>query len=237
MKILGLDRGASFTKAVVLENKQLVYKKIITKTDFLPKYDQKIIAQDKNELDCVGQGALFLSKLNSAIVVSCGTGTSVSLAKLLQPSIHLGGTGVGGGTLLGLGKLILHTDSAEKIFSLAKTGDKTKINLTVGDILGQGIGLLPTDATAANFGHLQSDKPQDFAQALVNLIAETIGMVACLAAKTTPETKLVFVGRLSTQPLFQTYLKSVCQLFSLTPFFPDNSVYATALGAALFLRV
>lgn len=233
MKILGLDRGASFTKAVILENRRLVYKKIITQADSLPSYNQKASAQALNEFNCLGQGGLWLAKKSQAVVVSCGTGTSIVLAKKNKPSIHLGGTGVGGGILLGLGKLILKTDSAETIFSLANTGDKTKVNLTVGDILGHGIGLLPADATAANFGKIKSEKIEDLAAGLINLIAETIGMVACLAAKTAPETNLIFVGRLAANQLIQAYLKSVCDLFKFKAIFPQNAVYATAIGAAL----
>lgn len=233
MKILGLDQGASFTKAVILENQRLVFQKIITPADFLPAYDQKASAQSLNEFDCLGQGGLFLAKKSKAVVISCGTGTAVVLAKINQPAIHLGGTGVGGGTLIGLGRLILKTDSVEKIFSLAEKGRRHFVDLTVGDILGQGIGLLSPDTTAANFAKLKSQKPADLAHALIGLVAETISVTACLAAKTVNQKQLIFVGRLSTNQLIQTVITKTCQLFKLKPVFPKKAAFATALGAAL----
>ncbi|MCX6816629.1 MAG: hypothetical protein NTZ93_02110 [Candidatus Beckwithbacteria bacterium] len=240
MKILGLDRGASFVDAVIIDNKKIVFNQSVSRSEFssswldsLPSFDQKVVAQDKNELDCVCQGALFLASLTQAVVVSCGTGTSVSLAKTNQPSVHLGGTGIGGGTLIGLAKLILKTDQPEIVFKLAQTGDKTQVNLTVGDILNHGIGLLPPEATAANFGKLKSTKKEDIAAGIICLVSETIAMTSCLAAKSTQENNLVFVGRLATNKLIQNYLRQVCALFQLQPLFFPDAAYATALGAAL----
>jgi type II pantothenate kinase len=234
MKILGLDRGASSTKAVILNNRQLIFKQIISPNDSLPACEQKFCSQNLNEFECNSRGALFLTKLNSAVVVSCGTGTSVVWARKNKPVEHLGGTGIGGGTLLGLGKLILKTDSFKKILALAATGNQTKVNLTVGDVLGKGIGRLPPEATAANFGQIKSTKKTDFAAALVSLVAETIAMVACLAAKPTQETNLVFIGRLATNALIQQNLSAVCVMYNLNPLFPKDAAFATALGAALF---
>lgn len=233
MKILGLDQGASFTKAVILENQRLIWQKIITTTDSLPAHKQKASAKILNEFNCLGQGGLFLAKKSQAVVISCGTGTAVVLAKINQPSIHLGGTGVGGGTLIGLGRLILNTGSVEKIFSLAAKGQRRLVDLTAGDILDQDIGLLNPDTTAANFAQLKSQKPTDLASALIGLVAETIGVTACLAAKTVNQKQLIFVGRLATNKLIQTVITKTCQMFKLKPLFPRKAAFATALGAAL----
>lgn len=59
------------------------------------------------EFDCVGRGGLYLSGLSEAIVISMGTGTALVHAKKSSDGIttaYLGGTGVGGGTLIGLSK-------------------------------------------------------------------------------------------------------------------------------------
>ncbi|KKS79936.1 MAG: ATPase BadF/BadG/BcrA/BcrD type [Candidatus Beckwithbacteria bacterium GW2011_GWA2_43_10] len=240
MKTLGIDFGASFVDAVIFDGKKILKTWSVEKSKFTNNWLKQLTGntpvattREKNELECLGRGGLWLAKLSSAVVVSCGTGTAVVWARKNQPIIHLGGTGVGGGTIQGLGKLLLKTKTVEKIFKLAEKGDKTKVDLTVGDILGQGIGLLPPEATAANFGKLNSFKKEDLAQSLIGMVAETIGLVSSLAAGRTEEKKIVFTGRVSTNKLIQKYLSQVCSLFKLSPVFPDQAESATALGAAL----
>ena len=240
MKTLGIDFGASYVDAVVFDGKKILKTRSVEKVKFTKNWLKQLAGntlvattREKNELECLGRGGLFLAGLKSAVVVSCGTGTAVVWARENQATIHLGGTGVGGGTIQGLGKLLLKTKVVEEIFKLAEKGDKTKVDLTVGDIVGQGIGLLPPEATAANFGKLKSVKKEDLAQSLIAMAAETIGLVSCLAAGRTGEKKIVFVGRVSTNKLVQKYLSQVCDLFKLSPVFPDQAEYATALGAAI----
>ena len=57
-----------------------------------------------NEVDAVGEGAVTLAKLNKskkAIIVSAGSGTACIFAHN-NKYVHCSGTGVGGGTILGL---------------------------------------------------------------------------------------------------------------------------------------
>ena len=80
-----------------------------------------------------GLGAMYESKLAKMIVVSMGTGTS--LVKCEGDNIrHIGGIGIGGGTLSGLSRIMLKTDDVKQIANLAKEGDVSKINLLIGDI-------------------------------------------------------------------------------------------------------
>lgn len=230
MITLTVDKGASFTKAVLWENNKVV-KYFFNQA--LPKAENIIKVTPKIEFACLGKGGLYLSGLKSAVVVSCGTGTAVVWSRKNQPVVHLGGTGVGGGTLQGLGMLILKTDSVEKIFELAKKGQKEKVDLTVGDILGTGIGLLKPETTAANFGKLKSRGKADLAQALVNMVGEVIGMTACLAAGKTPEKKIVFCGLVATNKLMQEVIGGVCQMFQLEAVFPKHGGFATAIGAGI----
>ncbi len=240
MKTLGIDFGASYVDAVLFDGKKILKTWSVEKVKLTKNWLKQLVSntpmtttREKNELECLGKGGLFLAGLKSAVVVSCGTGTAVVWARKNQPTIHLGGTGVGGGTIQGLGKLLLKTKKAEEIFKLAGKGNKTKVDLTVGDILGKGIGLLPPEATAANFGKINSTRKEDLAQSLIGMVAETIGMVACLAAQKTEEKNLIFTGRVSTKRLMQKYLRQVCALFKLSPVFPAQAEYATALGAAI----
>ena len=249
MKTLGIDFGASFVDAVIFDGKKITAKKSVIKNQYSPEWLKQFPQTDRvvttggrakkklkfvNEFECLGRGGLWLAKLKSAVVVSCGTGTAVIWARKNQPTVHLGGTGVGGGTIQGLGQLLLKTKAVEEVFQLAVKGNKTQVDLTVGDILGQGIGLLPPEATAANFGKLSSIQKEDLAQSLIGMVAETIGLVSCLGASHTGEKKIVFTGRVSTNKLVQKYLTQVCNLFKLSPVFPNQAECATALGAAIF---
>ena len=76
-----------------------------------------------SEFDSIGLGGLYLSGLDEAIVASLGTGTAVVHAKKGGAITYLGGTGVGGGTLMGLSRLLLKMDSVEHISDLADEGD------------------------------------------------------------------------------------------------------------------
>jgi type II pantothenate kinase len=58
---------------------------------------------------------------------------------------------------------------------MAMNGDLTRVDLTVGDIAGGPVGIVPASATASNFGKVRSDPtPADKAAALVNMVAEGV---------------------------------------------------------------
>ncbi|MBQ2205234.1 MAG: hypothetical protein II411_05020, partial [Lachnospiraceae bacterium] len=59
-----------------------------------------------NEFDAIGYGGIILSKLDEALIVSIGTGTTIVHSNL-DKNVRIGGTGLGGGTLVGLGRAIL----------------------------------------------------------------------------------------------------------------------------------
>lgn len=62
-----------------------------------------------------------------------GTGTALVHAKGGRIE-YLGGTGVGGGTLIGLAKKMLGVQNVEIISALASEGDLEHIDLRIGDI-------------------------------------------------------------------------------------------------------
>ncbi|WP_337480368.1 BadF/BadG/BcrA/BcrD ATPase family protein, partial [Prevotella sp.] len=69
-----------------------------------------------------GLGARYETKLDRMLVVSLGTGTSI--VKCDGDDIkHIGGIGIGGGTLQGLSRLLLKTDDIKQVAALAEEGD------------------------------------------------------------------------------------------------------------------
>ncbi len=184
------------------------------------------------EFRAIGLGGLYLSGLDEAIVVSMGTGTALVHAKRGGNMTYLGGTGVGGGTLVGLSKLLLKMDSISHIQSIAKEGDLSKIDLRIGDMM-QG-GSMRADMTASNFGNVSdlADK-SDIALGLTNMIFETIGMVAIFAARSHSIRDIVLTGNLSVDPIAPRTFATLSSMFDVNFIIPENSGFGTVIGAAL----
>lgn len=87
-----------------------------------------------DEFTAVGRGGLYLSKLSEAVIVSMGTGTALVYAKSGTEPEYLGGTGVGGGTLIGLSKKALRMENVRQIEELAADGNLENVDLTISDI-------------------------------------------------------------------------------------------------------
>ncbi|MBI4361355.1 hypothetical protein HY572_06310 [Candidatus Micrarchaeota archaeon] len=187
----------------------------------------------QDEIQSIARGAHHASKKNEAVAVSCGTGTAI--VYFLQDEgfhvLHLGGTAVGGGTLEGLARAWLGVEVTE-LEKLAQTGQA--LDLTVGDIVGSGIGMVPADATASHLAKATKDaKPEDAAKSLLHLVAETIGTVASLAADKTGCNELVFTGRVAKNKAVQERIEKTTKLYGKNAHFPENGEYATAIGAAI----
>jgi type II pantothenate kinase len=186
----------------------------------------------------VGLGGLYLSGLDETIVVSMGTGTALIHAKKTgdTPSIrYLGGTGVGGGTLVGLSRQILGVDTVEHIEQLCEKGDLSKIDLRISDISDKN--LYPDmnyDMTASNFGKLSDlANKHDIALGITNMVGETIGMLAVFAARNHNLDRVVLTGNLTTLAPIRHVFENMEQLFGIRFIIPENAQYGTVIGAAL----
>ncbi len=186
------------------------------------------------EFDANGRGALYLSGLDEALVVSMGTGTAMVYATH-DTIAYDGGTGVGGGTLLGLSKQMLGVSDTETLFTLAKDGDLNKIDLRIGDITKKDISpTLSAGTTAANFGNLSELATQsDIAMGLINLVFETIGMVAVFAARSRNIRDIVLIGSLTRNHEVKQVFDVIGEMFNLKFIIPERSRYGTVIGAAL----
>jgi len=189
-----------------------------------------------SEIEAIGIGGSTLAGKTEALVVSMGTGTAMVSVKGADIR-HVGGTGVGGGTLLGLSKHLLNVARLETLEQLAERGDITRIDLTVGDIAGGPVGNLPADATASNFGKLSSDvTPEDKARALVNMIAEVIVSLSVTAAHASGQKDIVLTGKLLRVRPFVERIKATRFLFERNFIIPQHAEFATAIGAARSVR-
>ncbi len=187
-----------------------------------------------DEFLCNGLGGLSLSKLSKALIVSMGTGTAIVSANGLDDIKHIGGTGVGGGTILGLCKNLISLHSIDLIVDAAKNGDLSKIDLTVGDITNQSLVGLDAHVTASNFGKISDlANTSDIALGVLNLVFQTIGISASFAIKNTDYKDVILIGSLTSIPQCKEIFDNLSQIFKINFIIPEMSEYATALGAAL----
>ncbi|MGB4594349.1 MAG: hypothetical protein WBI14_00395 [Anaerolineaceae bacterium] len=186
-----------------------------------------------SEFNAVGLGGLYLAKEKSAIVVSLGTGTSfvdVHEGKVT----HLIGSGVGGGTLLGLSESMLKIHDFDSFESLLENGKIENVDLTVGDLSQKEIPGLPMDTTASNFGKLNELATQeDLAVGIVNLVFQSVGTAAILCARQKKRETVIFTGNLTRIKFGQQVLSGFAKLYGIKMIVPEHSEFATAVGAVL----
>ncbi len=187
------------------------------------------------EFDCIGLGGLYLSDLDNAIIASLGTGTALVYAEKGEKPVYLGGTGVGGGTLIGLSKKLLGMDTVAHIEELAKNGDLRNVDLKINDITKQDIvpGFGDT-MTASNFGNISDIATKsDIALAIINMVFETVGMISIFAARNYSLKNVVLTGNLTSVEQAGALFESLNRMFDMNFIIPKYSQFGTVIGAAL----
>jgi type II pantothenate kinase len=185
------------------------------------------------EIDAIGFGGAALAGLRECVVVSAGTGTAIVHFRD-GAARHVGGTGVGGGTLTGLGALICGVDDPQKLEAYALAGDPAAVNLTLADLGYEGLSFLAGDVTASNFAAPKSRRVEDLSAAILRLVAETVGIVASLCARELNcREHIVMAGKVSQNRYIRRVLELVGQLYQTSFIFPDHPGYATVFGAAV----
>ncbi|HPA52131.1 MAG TPA: hypothetical protein PLP50_11070 [Thermoanaerobaculia bacterium] len=176
------------------------------------------------------------------LLVSLGTGTSILRMGARGSVARVGGTALGGGTLRGLGRLLLGTDDHERLVALAATGDRRRVDLLVGDLYRPGgIALMP-DLTAANFGKAREPRAADVAHALLGLVGENVALLAgqiAVALATPPgggaprrRPDVLYAGStLRNNPLLVEILGNVTALVGARASFLPFGEFTGALGA------
>ena len=260
--ILGIDRGATFTDFAIVESGRLIdmfsvenrswesistaYVPLITKyqTDHIvfsgcatgmPAAMQERISVIA-EIDAVGFGGAALANSSSCVVVSMGTGTAV--VHFTQNSAkHVGGSGVGGGTIKGLGSLICGIEDPLQLNALAMKGSASNLNLTISDLGYEEISFLGADMTASNFAAVKSKKTEDLAAGILRLVGETVGIISSICARELNcQENIVMVGKVAQSAYIRQILDLVGKLYQTRFLYPDNPGFATVYGAALKYR-
>lgn len=208
----------------------------------LPAHFGDCIVVPVAEVTAIGRGGQALGAPDEEhpttpmLVVSAGSGTAVVTARG-NSYAHVTGTGVGGGTLLGLGRLLLGTTDVTVIDAMAMRGDPNGVDLALRDVVSGPIGSLPPDATAVNFGRLarqeQEAQPDDLAAALMTLIGQVIAITAINAARAERVERVVLIGHMADMPSFRRVIAQVGKYYGMQVLVPEHAGYGTALGALL----
>lgn len=194
--------------------------------------------QRVDEFNSIGRGGIYLSGLDEALVVSMGTGTAIVHARSDGYIKYLGGTGVGGGTLIGLSKLLVGAYTTEHIEKFAEGGSLDNIDLRIKDLAAPGsMTGLARDMTAANFAGVSDiASKEDIALGVMNMVFETVAMVSMFAARSVGVTDIVLTGNVTEFDYCKRKFEEINamrDMYGVNFVIPDHSRFATVIGAAL----
>jgi len=265
--IIGIDVGATITKAVSIENGKLTRKVKTRASDAVTAATGafgKILLENEipiraiegvritgvgasqikdnifgiptssvGEIEAIGTGGMFLSGLDDIIIANVGTGTAIIEASG-RGIAHLGGSGVGGGTIVGLAKKLLPTAEFSEIVKLAQAGDLSAVDLLLEDITDKDMGFLNKKTTASNFGKMADRASgEDIALAIINMVYQVIGVLSVFAARAKNLGRVIVTGNGSRNKIGQKILSEVTGMYGTEFVYPADAEYTTAIGAGL----
>jgi len=258
---ISLDFGGSFVDVVIFKEKEIVktvsfsnsaetniYKKLenifsnqYEKIYYVgsPKYFSFLKKHAPvtriEEIKAIGAGALFLYPTKKPVLIaSLGTGTCFVSFKgnCFQ---HVGGTAIGGGTLLGLSNLLFQETNINKIEDLALKGSSKNIHLSIQEIVGTNLAKLDANLAASYFAKAINKKNnyklEDLAQGVFSLCGGVIASTLKLAAESERIKTVLLGGRLAQSSLMVEIIKNFTDIFKIKVEVLNSCEYMTAIGA------
>lgn len=217
--------------------KELVENIIVTGTgaSFLDDTYEGIKIIKVDEFDAIGYGGLLLSNINEAIVVSIGTGTTIIRSNLYKNE-RLTGTGLGGGTFVGLSNAILqnrlvnnNVKNFNELIEMAKLGNRKNTDLLIGDISKSAIGDMSFDITAANFaGTNKTFSENDLIASVANMIIENISLIVKGVNKELP---VIYIGTFVSDEYIMNRFKELSEYIGNNVVFINDAAFAISIGA------
>lgn len=262
---IGIDAGGTLIKVVYEERERMRYKfypisqldsvigwiKVISPAGKIALTGGKAIYLQRNyfpnailvpEFNATCNGARFLltgegNTMETYILVNIGTGTSWFFINGENQERILG-SGIGGGTFMGLGELLTGEKDFSELVLLAASGNKTKVDLSVSDIYMGEATPVEGHLTASNFakGIKENQSHEDMMASLTNMIAETIVLLTLQAATIHKSHNVVYMGStFSGNDPLKKVLESYKGMLGMKTCFLTNGQYCGALGAWLAL--
>ena len=148
------------------------------------------------------------------------------------------GTGVGGGTLIGLSTLLTNNSNYEQIVQSALHGNKDSVDLTVKDIFEGASPPISEGLTASNFGKINFSQIHptnpDLLASVIALIGETVVTISSQAAERFRTESIVYIGStLRSNPLLRKVIEDYTILRGKQPSFLIHGEFSGAVGALL----
>jgi type II pantothenate kinase len=190
------------------------------------------------EATCSGAKVLMAQEqtsLDKFILTNVGTGTSIHVVSEDNHQ-RLGGTGVGGGTLVGLSYLLTGYDSYAEIVNMASLGARESIDLKVSHIYEGAVPPIPGNLTASNFGRVRQFQGkmqnEDLLASVIGLVGETVASVSVHAASQCGASHVVYIGSsFINNPLLAEVAAEYTQLRGSRAILLPNGQYSGAIGA------
>ena len=193
-----------------------------------------------HEFEANYQGANWLLKENNMLgfekylLVNIGTGTSWYKVDK-ENAIRLLGSGIGGGTLMGLGPYMTKAADFDSLMELASLGNRTHVDMLVKDIYTIEDKRINGEWTASNFAKLnETAKAEDFADALLQMMGETLFLLTKQLAEKESLQKIVYIGgTISENKQLQRIFTSFLDQLAGTQYFLEKGEYCGAIAAYL----
>lgn len=181
------------------------------------------------------------------MLVNVGSGVSMLAVRGPKDYTRVSGTSLGGGTFLGLTRLLTSCATFEEALELAAKGDNRNVDKLVKDIYGGSYDRfgLPGDIVASSFGQMNLNdkiagvKKEDLAKATLMMITNNIGSIARLCCRSEGIDRVVFVGNfLRVNPVAMKSLATAMDFWSggaMKALFCEHEGYFGAVGCLLEL--
>lgn len=169
------------------------------------------------------------------ILANVGTGTSVHLIDGDRYE-RIAGSGVGGGTFVGLSSLLTGESDFRRLVRLSEEGERNKLDLLVEDIYTETDSPISGSLTASNFGKANGKKAPkaDLVAAVAGMVAETVTVISTQEADHRDAASIVYIGStFHENPMLQEMVETYTKMKDIVPYFPKNGEMSGALGALL----
>ncbi|HDR7794416.1 TPA: type II pantothenate kinase [Bacillus luti] len=269
-RAVGIDAGGTLTKVAYFnEKKELAFEKFYSHEqdkviDWLQNKNEtkkicitggkaKLLQQqlsdsyriiELNEFEATLAGVRHILKdekdsINNFILTNIGTGTSIHYVYNDQ-YIRAGGTGVGGGTIMGLSKLLTNIDQFEDVIPLTKIGSRKDLDITVGDIYGGILSPIDNTLTASNFGKAaitdSNFNSSDIIATVQGLVGEVVTALSLQFAEVKNIDYIIYIGStLCNNVHLQNIISSYTKYQNKTPIFIQDGGNSGAIGALLHI--
>jgi len=177
------------------------------------------------------------------LLVSVGTGTSA--LRVDGDSVErMGGTALGGGAALGLGRAIIGARTPEELNDLALEGTRQNVDLMVSDLFedASDVGAF----IASSFGKVArsaaDERPNepsraDLAAALLGIVSDNIGLLASAYARAAGVDRIVYGGStFLVHPQFADVARAFGMINGVDTVVLSQGGHAGSLGAMVIAR-